>query len=92
VFAERAASATFDPTAPPVSPRVRAGKERVYRGHRRLRGRLAPLRALLRAARVSNTVPLAYRTAGTRRETGCELHSAERGSRVESCPSVRAAR
>jgi hypothetical protein len=32
VFAERAASATFDPTAPPVSPRMRAGKERVYRG------------------------------------------------------------
>ena len=33
VFSERAASATFDPTAPQVSPRVRSGKERpVYRG------------------------------------------------------------
>jgi BNR/Asp-box repeat len=53
VFAERAASATFDPTAPPVSPRVlRAGKERVYRGHRRLRGRLGkPESSVARAAR-----------------------------------------
>jgi hypothetical protein len=33
VFSERAASATYDPTAPQVSPRVRAGKEpTVYRG------------------------------------------------------------
>jgi hypothetical protein len=33
VFSERAASATFDPTAPQVSPRIRAGKEpTVYRG------------------------------------------------------------
>jgi hypothetical protein len=32
VFAERAASAAFDPTAPQIFPRVRAGKERpVYR-------------------------------------------------------------
>jgi hypothetical protein len=37
VFSERAASATFDPTAPQVSPRVRAGKERpVYRRPSRL--------------------------------------------------------
>jgi len=36
VFSERAATATFDPTAPQVSPRVRAGNERrVYRGHAR---------------------------------------------------------
>ncbi|HMJ00897.1 MAG TPA: sialidase family protein [Gaiellaceae bacterium] len=36
VFSERAATATFDPTAPQVSPRVRVGTERpVYRGHRR---------------------------------------------------------
>jgi hypothetical protein len=35
VFSERAASATFDPTAPQVSRRVRAGKERRFsRGHR----------------------------------------------------------
>lgn len=34
VFAERAAAANFDITAPQVSPRVRAGKERpVYRRH-----------------------------------------------------------
>ena len=36
VFSQRAATATFDPTAPQVSPRVRAGRERpVYRGHDR---------------------------------------------------------
>jgi hypothetical protein len=36
VFSERAASATFDPFAPQVSPRVRAGKERpVYRRRHR---------------------------------------------------------
>ena len=39
VFAERAASATFDPTAPQVAPRVRAGNERaVYRGPNRRPG------------------------------------------------------
>ena len=43
VFSQRAATATFDPTAPQVSPRVRAGKERpVYRGHSRRRS--LPLR------------------------------------------------
>ncbi len=36
VFSERAATATFDPTAPQVAPRVRAGKEpTVYRGRGR---------------------------------------------------------
>jgi hypothetical protein len=39
VFSERAASATFDPAAPQVSPRVRAVQERpVYRGHNRRGG------------------------------------------------------
>ena len=42
VFSERAASATFDPAAPQVSPRVRAVKERaVYRGHNRRDFKLA---------------------------------------------------
>jgi hypothetical protein len=39
LFAERAASATFDPTAPQVAPRVHAGKERtVYHGRHRRSG------------------------------------------------------
>jgi hypothetical protein len=36
VFAERAASATFDPTAPPVSPRVRAGSSRARQSEPRV--------------------------------------------------------
>jgi hypothetical protein len=38
VFSERAASATLDPTAPQVSPRVRAGREPTYSPGRARRG------------------------------------------------------